>query len=161
MTEPGERRLDTAPPSREARDETSRPTGTWSPVLALIVALGVALVTAIAWAILRSVLDITVGSLVVTAFGGWGIGAALRRGGISPVVAAGLAVAAWVAAMLLAWLVAMAILPGSDRSLGERLWATPFLDWLTPQLGIVEVGALIVAVGAALLASRPGGARAT
>jgi hypothetical protein len=75
---------------------------------------------------------------------------------MAPLLAAALASATWVGAMLLAWLVAMAILPGSERSLAERLSATPFLDWLTPQLGIVEIGALIVATGAAVLASRSG-----
>jgi TRAP-type C4-dicarboxylate transport system permease small subunit len=56
-----------------------------------------------------------------------------------------LAAATWVAALLMAWLVAMAILPGSERSFAERLDATPFLDWVGPQLGLVDLLCLALA----------------
>jgi hypothetical protein len=52
----------------------------------------------------------------------------------------------------------MALLPGSTRSFFERLAATPFLDWLAPQLGPIEILALVVLVGAAAWAARPSGA---
>jgi hypothetical protein len=51
----------------------------------------------------------------------------------------------WVAALVLAWVVAMAILPGSERSIVERLAGTPFLDWLSPQLGLAEPLGLVLA----------------
>jgi hypothetical protein len=51
----------------------------------------------------------------------------------------------WVVGLLLAWVVAMAILPGSERSLVERLTGTPFLDWLMPQLGLADVLGLVLA----------------
>jgi hypothetical protein len=152
MTEPGERRLDGPSLSIGQR---ARSTRAWSPARAILAAVGVGLLAATAWALLRSVFDITIGSLVVAALGGWGIGASVRRGGVAPLVAAVLALAAWIVALLLAWLVAMAILPASTRPLGDRLAATPFLDWLVPQLGIVEIGALVIGVGAALYAARP------
>jgi len=41
--------------------------------------------------------------------------------------------------------VAMAILPGSERSLLERLSATPFIDWLSPQLGLADLMGLVLA----------------
>src|SRR6187402_1059518 len=151
MREPGERRLDRARPGSRLRSATPAP---WSLARAIVVALGVGLVAALVWATLRSILDITIGSLVVAALGGWGIGASLRRAGASPLLAALLSLAAWLTALLLAWLMAMAILPESARPFLDRLAATPFLDWLVPQLGIVEIGALVVGVVAALYASR-------
>jgi hypothetical protein len=120
----------------------------------LLVALAAGLIAALAWAVLRSVLDITIGSLVVAAVGGWAIGSSLRRAGSGVLPTLVLAVAAWLFGLLLAWLVAMAILPESTRSLAERLAATPFLEWLVPQVGIVEVGALVTWVVAAVLAVR-------
>jgi hypothetical protein len=152
MDDPGDRRLDDA--VRSGGSSGRAAAEAWSPGRAFLIALAVGLLAAVAWATLRSVLDITIGSLVVAALGGWGIGASLRRGGLPRWVAAGLAVVAWITALLLAWLVAMAILPGSTRSLAERLEATPFVDWLAPQLGIVEIGALVVWVGATLMATR-------
>src|SRR5262245_59108832 len=116
MSEPGERRLDSGAPWA-ARASASGP---WSLPRALVVAVGIGLLAALGWATLRSVFDITVGTLVVTALGGWGIGASLRRASASPILAALLALAAWLAALLLAWVVAMAILPESTRPLGDR-----------------------------------------
>ena len=45
-----------------------------------------------------------------------------------------------------AWLVAMTILPGSSRTFTERLAATPFLDWLSPQVGIADLLSLLLFV---------------
>lgn len=152
MTEPGERRPPTATPWLPTR----APAVPWSRGRAVIVALAAALVAASVWALLRSVLDISIGSFVVAALGGWAIGASFRRSVTSAAapLAAVLAAVGWLTSLLLAWLVAMAVLPESTRTLAERLTATPFLDWLLPQLGIVEVGALVAWVGAALLAVR-------
>ncbi len=52
----------------------------------------------------------------------------------------------------------MAILPGSTRTWLERIEGTPFLDWLSPQFGLLELAGLVLWVGAALytvLARRP------
>jgi hypothetical protein len=122
----------------------------------VLVALAAGSAAAVAWALLRSVLDISVGSLVVAALGGWAIGGSLRRGvsGASAPLAAALGAVGWLSSLVLAWLVAMAVLPESTRSLTERLATTPFFEWLLPQLGIVEVGALVAWVGAAIVAVR-------
>lgn len=152
MPEAGERR----PPHGVTAHPTRRPPEPWSAVRATLMACGAGLLAAVGWAILRSVFDVTVGSLVVAGLGGWGIGAALRRTAASPVVALLVSVGAWLAALLFAWFLAMAVLPASDRSLAERLAATPFTDWLAPQLGIIEIGALVVAGAASLYAMGAG-----
>jgi hypothetical protein len=118
-------------------------------------ALGVGLVVAVVAALLRSILDVTVGLLALAMVGGWVVGAAVRRGawGGEPHRASsapellGLALGAltWVVALVLAWVVALAILPGSERSLPERLSATPLLDWLTPQVPLVDLACLLLA----------------
>jgi hypothetical protein len=152
MTEPGERRPASAP--MPPRRTAGRPAA-WSTARAVAVAVAAALMAAMAWAVLRSVFDVTIGSLVVATLGGWGIGASLRRAGASSLLAVLLGAGAWVVGLLLAWLVAMVVLPGSTRPLVDRLAGTPFLDWLAPQLGVVEVAALVLFVGAALYAARP------
>jgi hypothetical protein len=117
-----------------------------STTIAVLQALAIGLLAAAGWAFLRGILGITVGSVVVAGLGGWGIGVCLRRARLSPWLAAGLGAAAWLAGLLLAWLLAMAILPGSSRTLPERLAATPFPEWLAPQLGLVELLTLAVFV---------------
>lgn len=97
----------------------------------------------------------TTGLLAVAVAGGWAVGAAVRRGAWSgmahhPSVApemlgAGMGALAWIVGLVLAWVVALAILPGSERSLPERLSATPFVDWLGPQLGLADVLSLLLA----------------
>jgi len=87
--------------------------------------------------------------------GGWAVGAAVRRGAWAglphrasaapEVLGLLLGAATWIAGLALAWLVAMAILPASERSLIERLAGTPFLDWLGPQLGLADVLGLVLA----------------
>jgi hypothetical protein len=49
----------------------------------------------------------------------------------------------------------MALLPSSSRTFAERLESTPFLDWLTPQLGLLEMVGLLVYGAAAAYAARP------
>jgi hypothetical protein len=152
MTEPGERRPPTATPWVPTR-ALAVP---WSRGRAVLVALAAGLAAATVWALLRSILDISIGSIVVAALGGWAIGASLRRSTTTAAapLATVLAAVGWLTSLLLAWLVAMAILPESTRTFAERLAATPFLDWLLPQLGIVEVGALVAWVAAALVSVR-------
>jgi hypothetical protein len=124
-------------------------------VRALALGVAVGLIVAIAAALLRSVLDLTAGLVAVAVAGGWLVGAAVRRGawaglphrgsGAPEWMGLALGVITWVAALVLAWVVAMAILPGSERTLVERLTGTPFLDWLAPQLGFADMLGLVLA----------------
>ena len=117
--------------------------------------------TAILLGIVHAVLSNAFGQLAVPILGGWLVGWAVRRGAwrgrlhrpsAAPVaLAAGLGVATWAAGLLLAWLLSQAILPGSARSFPDRLAATPFLDWLAPQLSLMDAVRLaLLVVGAAL-----------
>ena len=124
--------------------------------LAILVAVGAALV----WGLLRGILDLGIGLLAVAAVGGWGIGALLRRAAASAVLAASIGAIAWAGGLVFTWVVAMAILQGSTRTLLERLEANPFIDWMAPQFGLLEVAALLIYVGAAVygvgrLSTRP------
>ncbi|MFN8519249.1 MAG: hypothetical protein U0667_07655 [Chloroflexota bacterium] len=121
----------------------------------LLLGVVVALVVALVAGLLRSILDVTLGLVVVAGAGGWLVGAAVRRGAWSglahrpsptpEVLGLSLGAAAWVAALVSSWLVAMAILPGSARSFPDRLAATPFLDWLGPQVGLLDLLCLVLA----------------
>jgi hypothetical protein len=131
---------------------------------ALVLGVVTGLLVALGAALLRSVLDLTAGLLALAALGGWAVGAAVRwgawagrphRASAAPEVM-GLLLGAltWAAALVLAWVVAMAILPGSERSVVERLAGTPFLDWLSPQLGLAELLGLVLATMLGWVAAR-------
>ncbi len=94
------------------------------------------------------------GLLGVAIVGGWAIGALLWQVHASPLLAAAIAALAWLLGLLLSWLLAMAILPGSSRTFPERIEATPFLDWLAPQFGWVEIAGLLLYLVAALYGAR-------
>lgn len=112
----------------------------------------------------------TVGLLVVAAAGGWAVGASVRRGAWAgmrhrpsaapEVMGLLLGAATWVVALVMGWLVAMAILPASARSFGDRLAGTPFLDWLAPQLGLVDLLCLALAAVLGWMGARSGATRA-
>lgn len=123
----------------------------WSPAVAILAATAVGLVAALGWSILRGVLELSVGLLVVSALGGWGIGAALRRGLRSHVLALGLGTGAWIASLALTWAVTRVTLL-SDRDLWERFAQTPFLDFTLQQFGLLEIGSLVLFAGAAVFA---------
>lgn len=119
-------------------------------------ALGVVLLSGFAWAVLRSILELGVGLLAVSAVGGWGIGATLRPASRSRLLAGGLATCAWVAGLALTWLLTRLTLPASSLDLLERLRSHSFLDFTTQQFGILEVLSLLALAGAAAVAvSRP------
>lgn len=90
----------------------------------------------------------TLGLLVVAVVGGWVIGVAVVRGtwrGVehqpsdaTHAIGAALGALAWLGSRLVDWVVSLAILPGSTLSVGERLATTPFVDWLTPQLSVLD-----------------------
>lgn len=158
MTAPGERRPPGSVEPRPPRAGSSgivralRPRSTG---VALVEAVLVAALAASAWALLKGVLELSVGLLVVGAFGGWAIGAVLWQVRTSPLLAVAIAAAAWLVGLVGTWLVAMALLPASSRTFLERLANTPFTDWLSPQFGLVEIGGLVVYVVAAAYGARP------
>lgn len=118
--------------------------------MAIIEALGIAVLAALVWAVLRGVLDLGIGLLALAALAGWAIGALVRQVHGTVPLAAGVAALAWLAGLVLTWLVSMAILPGSSRTFLERVEATPFLDWMAPQLGLFEVAGLLLYVSGAV-----------
>lgn len=103
-----------------------------------------ALAAAAAWALLRGILELGPSLLAVSALGGWGIGKLMRAAGGATIVAVALAATAWLLGLIGTWLVSMALLPGSSRTFAERLEATPFVDWMSPQLGLLEVAGLLL-----------------
>ena len=121
---------------------------------ALAMAVGTGLLAAVVWALLTGILEFP-GVLAVAVVAGWAIGALLWQARAHPLLAALVAAAAWLLGLVLTWLVSMAILPGSSRTLLERVEATPFLDWQAPQFGFIEVLGLLLYVMAALYGARP------
>ena len=126
----------------------------------MVLAAGVALAAAAGWAVLRGILELGATALVVAGLGGWGIGAALRQASLPALLATAMGAGAWLLGLLLTWLLAMAVLPGSSRTFLARIEGTPFVDWLSPQLGLLELAGLVLYTGmaayAARAAARPG-----
>ena len=114
----------------------------------------VGLLGAVAWALVKGILEFP-GVLAVAVVAGWAIGAVLWQVRATPLLAALIAAVAWLAGLVLTWLVAMAILPGSSRSFLDRVEATPFLEWQGPQFGPIEILGLLLYVGSALYGARP------
>ena len=157
MTVPGERRPPASPPTATSSGSGSliarlRPR---SLPVAVAEALLVALVAALAWASLKGILELTLGLLAVAAFGGWAIGAITWQVRANPLLAMAIAAVAWFVGLVCTWLVAMALIPASTRTFFGRLEATPFLEWQSPQFGLVEIAGLLIYVGAALYGARP------
>jgi hypothetical protein len=140
-------------PSVARRSDTG-----WSPLVSVLVAIGVGLVAAVGWSILRGILELSVGLLVVSAMGGWGVGAALRRGMPSTPLALALGIGAWVVSLLLTWIVTRVTLL-SDRDLAGRLAQTPFLDFTAQQFGLLELVSLLLFTGGAAYGVRRPAAR--
>ncbi|MGD8485192.1 MAG: hypothetical protein PVG27_03155 [Chloroflexota bacterium] len=155
MTAPGERRPRASSPDTPAHDpsflDRLRPR---SLAAAVAEAVAVGLLSAAVWALVKGVLEFP-GVLAVAVVAGWAIGALLWQVRGSPALAALIAAGAWLVGLVLTWLVAMAILPGSSRTFLERVEGTPFVDWLMPQFGPIELLGLILYLGAALYGARP------
>lgn len=117
-------------------------------------AIVVALLAALGWALLRGILELGPGLLALTALAGWGIGALIYQVRGPAILAVGIAALAWALGLVGTWLVTQAILLGSSRTFIERLEATPFLEWMQPQLGILEIAGLILFVVAAAYGAR-------
>jgi hypothetical protein len=123
-----------------------------------------ALLTAVLAAAFNAGLNLLVGVAVVAALGGWLIGRAVRLGAWSGrahvssplplVLAVLLALAAWLAGEFLAYLLSLAALPDSVRTFPERIANLPFLDWLSPQFGPLEIVSLFLLGGLAWFSSR-------
>jgi hypothetical protein len=124
---------------------------------ALALGLAAGLGAALLAAMFHAVLSIT------AVLGGWLIGVGVRTGAWrgrphrpsrTPLaLAAALGIVTWVGGHVLSWLLSMAILPGSSRTLPERVVATPFLDWVGPQLGPLDLVSLLLLVGVAWAAA--------
>ncbi len=156
MTTAGEQRPPTtgpAPPRRRRAEGIDRLRPASLPTALLEAAL-VALISAIVWAFFKGVLEFP-GALIVAVIGGWLIGEVLWSVRANPVIAAVIAALAWLVGLVLTWVLAMALLQESTRTFLERLQSTPFLDWLGPQFGWLEIGGLVLYVVAALFGARP------
>ena len=116
--------------------------------------IAMALPFAAVWAVAAAVLDLGAGLLLVAAIAGWLIGTAaalgaepgtIRRTRGTVTLAVAVSLATWPAATIGAYLLGLAILPGSTLPFLERMANAPFLDTLAQQflpLGALELGAL-------------------
>lgn len=156
MTRPGEQRppASTPPPTPVRRPQGPDRFRPRSVPAAFGEAVLVALVSAVVWAFVKGVLEFP-GALAIAVIGGWLMGEILWSVRVHLAVAAGFAVATWALGLVLTWMTAMALLPESTRSFFERLENTPFLDWLGPQFGWLEIAGLVLYVAAALYGARP------
>ena len=151
---PGERYRTAAPEPIVDRPDLGR-----ALALGLAAALGIAMLTAV----FHAVLSITSGLIAISLLGGWLIGVGVRLGAWrgrphrpswTPLaLAAAVRLLTWAAGLLLSWVLWMAILPGSSRTFLDRLVTTPFLDWVGPQLGPLDLLTLVLLVGVAWAAA--------
>jgi hypothetical protein len=137
-------------------ERAALPSSAWRPAIGVLAAIGIGVLAALAWSILRGILELSVGLLVVSALGGWGIGLALRRSLPSRGLALVLGTGAWLLSLVLTWIVTRVTLL-SDRPLGDRLAQTSFLDFTWQQFGLLDVASLALFAGAAAV----GAGRAT
>jgi hypothetical protein len=110
--------------------------------------------------------------LLVAGLGGWYIGEAAWLGAWDAVTRAqgpesrlhasrvtfgamAIAFAAWFVGEVIGWFIWMWRLPDSSVGLFDRLAALPFLDWLTPQFGPLELIEILLLTGVAWFAARP------
>jgi len=131
------------------------------PAMGRALAFGAAagLGTALVIALFHALLSVTAGFIAISVLGGWLMGVGVRSGAWSGrphrparaplALAAALGLATWIAGLVLAWLLSMLILPGSTRPFLDRLVAVPFLDWLGPQLGPLDLLRLVLLAGVA------------
>jgi len=151
---PGERYRTAVPESILERPDLGR-----ALVLGVLAGLGTAILTAV----FHALLSITAGLIAISLLGGWLIGVGVRSGAWrgrphlpsrAPLaLAAAVGLVTWIAGMVLSWLLSMAILHGSSRTFLERLAATPFLDWIAPQFGPLDLLTFVLLVGVAWAAA--------
>ena len=123
-------------------------------VRGLTYGIAMAVPFAAVWAVGDAILDLGGGLVVVAAVAGWLIGTSValgaepgsvRRERGVVVLAVGVTLGTWVVATLGAYLISMAILPGSTLSLLERMANAPLLEFSASQFlpfGPLELGAL-------------------
>jgi hypothetical protein len=157
VSEPGEQRPSSWSGWQRQASRVGRAAGGRSLGSALLQATVAALLSAAAWAVLRGILELGVTGLAALALGGWIMGSVLRGARSPRLLAAAWAASAWLLGLILSWLLAMALLPGSTKSFAERLAGTPFVDWLAPKFGALELAGLVVCIGAAAYAAGPRG----
>lgn len=151
---PGDRYRTAAPPPIAERPDLGRAT---------LLGLAGALAYVVPAALLLAVLSITAGLVAIAVLGGWLIGVGVRTGawrGLAHrpskaplALAAAIGALAWLAGLVLAWLISQAMLPTSTRPYLDRLAATPFPDWVAPQLAPLDYLVLGVLVVVAWVAS--------
>jgi hypothetical protein len=144
---PGDRYRTPALPPVKERPDLGRAT---------LLGLAGALAYVVPAALLLAVLSITAGLVAIAVLGGWLIGAGVRTGawhGLAHrpskaplALAAVLGAVAWLAGLVLAWLISQAMLPTSTRPYLDRLVATPFPDWIAPQLAPLDYLVLVILV---------------
>jgi uncharacterized membrane protein len=145
---PAQRRL-ARPPSDRFRTPAPPPIKDHPDLgRATLLGLAGALAYVVPAALLLAVLSITAGLVAVAVLGGWLIGVGVRTGawrGLAHrpskaplALAAVLGAVAWLGGLVLAWIVSMAILPLSSRTFLERIVATPFPEWIAPQLAPLD-----------------------
>jgi hypothetical protein len=152
---PGDRYLPPSPVAAPVRPDLRRAT---------IFGAGAAIAFAVVAAILNAGLNLPAGVAIAAAPGGWLIGRAARLGAQAgrgrpltrgPVgLAVILALLAWLAGEVAAYVLSLALLQESVRSLADRIAALPFLDWLGPQFGSLEILSLFLLAGFAWFGSR-------
>jgi hypothetical protein len=131
---------------------------------AILAGIGAGVLVSVVYGVLWGGLGITFGLIAVSALGGAGVGVAVRRGAwgaaahrSSPAperLGLLLGAVTWAGCMVASWLAAMATLPASARSLLDRLTSNPFLDWLGPQLGVLELFDLALLASVAWVTAR-------
>lgn len=163
---PGERygggamRDGAAAPLRATQRAVTRPSLVRAALFGLLTAVGIGAVLAV----LIGILDLDIGLLAPAAFGGWAIGIATRAGAWPNVVALpsrpvrGLAIAfaafAGLAGHFGAYVVSLMLRPDSSLTFDQRVAQSSFLDWLSPQLSLLQVLELLLLCGIAWYSSR-------
>jgi hypothetical protein len=139
---------------------TARPALVRASLFGLLTALGIAVL----FAIVVGILDLGIGLVALAVIGGWSVGFVTRAGawpggigyGAAPVrlLAMAFAFGAWLAGYFGAYLLSLLLRPDSSLTFGERLAQTSFLDWLSPQLSVLQVLEIGLIVLFALFSSR-------
>lgn len=99
--------------------------------------IGMAVVFVVAWAVLKAILDLSVGLVVLAAAAGWLTGTAValgaepgtfRRQRSTVLLAVAVCVGIWFVGSFAAYVTSLAILPESTLDLLARMANAPFLD---------------------------------
>jgi hypothetical protein len=150
----GESRPPTTSSPRADRPAGERGAGTARPRLlrGLAYGIGMALLFVLVWTVMAAILDLSAGLVVLGAAAGWLTGTAvalgaepgtMRRQRSTILLAVAVAIGIWIAGTALAYVVSLAILPGSTLDLLGRMANAPLLE--TVAAGFVPGGPLTLA----------------